>query len=128
MIDVVFLLLLFFLVSAQWKPPQSFLPLQLPHANAAEAHIAQPLPLIITVGHQSAGCSVELAGKGISIETDDDFNGLLELIRQTLEQQKRFAEDPVELLFEPDVRWEYVAKIYNLLYGAGMTDITFGQI
>src|SRR3989339_2196592 len=101
MIDVVFLLLLFFLISAQWKPPQSYLPLQLPHAQAAEAHIAQPLPLIITVSHQSAGCSVELAGKSISIETDDDFNGLLELICQALEQQEKFAEEPGEPLFEP---------------------------
>ncbi|MDD5459065.1 MAG: biopolymer transporter ExbD [Phycisphaerae bacterium] len=127
MIDVVFLLLLFFLVSAQWKPPQSFLPLLLPHARAATAHIALPQPLVITIRHQSAGCCVEVAQKSISIGTDEDFAGLLEMIRQTLEEQKRFAQDPVELLFEPDVRWEYVAKIYNLLYGTGMTDITFGQ-
>jgi hypothetical protein len=39
--------------------------------------------------------------------------------------QKRFAGDPVEIICGPDVKWEHLARIYNLFFGAGLTDITF---
>jgi hypothetical protein len=44
-----------------------------------------------------------------------------------MEQQKRFATDPIEIVCDGKVRWEQVVKIYNLLYGAGASDITFAM-
>jgi len=33
----------------------------------------------------------------------------------------------VEIICQPKVKWEYLAKIYNTFYGAGLTDITFAM-
>ena len=40
-------------------------------------------------------------------------------------RQKRVAADPVEVICEPDVKWEHLARIYNVFFGAGLTNITF---
>jgi len=49
MIDMVFLLLIFFLVAAKWRPQEDFLPFQLPLAHAQEQRIGKPEPLMIHI-------------------------------------------------------------------------------
>ena len=50
---------------------------------------------------------------------------LMEKMEKCLLAQKRFATDPIEIICEPEVKWEHLAKIYNMFFGAGLTDITF---
>ena len=49
----------------------------------------------------------------------------MEQTKQCLLEQKRYASDPVEIVCAAKVKWENLAKIYNVLYGMGLTDITF---
>jgi hypothetical protein len=49
----------------------------------------------------------------------------MEKTRQCLLEQKRYASDPVEIICASEVKWEYLAKIYNIFIGMGFTDITF---
>jgi biopolymer transport protein ExbD len=133
MIDMIFLLLIFFLVAARWKPKEDFLPLQLPVANAQlTTSVGRPEPLAIQITAASgseAGCQVQISSShAIIISSQNPEQGLafmMEATKQCLLEQKRYASDPVEIICAPDVKWEYIAKIYNVLVGMGLKDITF---
>lgn len=141
MIDMIFLLLIFFLVTAKWRPKEDFLPLQLPVAIAGVRTMVKPEPLIIQISATDAGpprlarssgeagCRVQIGSSYIvdipAQNPDEGLVVLMEQTRQCLLEQKRYAADPVEIICGGEVKWEYLAKIYNVLFGMGLTDITF---
>jgi len=129
MIDIIFLLLIFFLVAAKWRPEESFLPFQLPAAQAQDHRIGRPEPLIIYILATEAGCQVQMGQfSAVQIENqtiEANLAALMGKIEQCLLAQKRFATDPIEIICSPQVKWEHLAKIYNMLFGVGLTDITF---
>ena len=131
MIDVIFLLLIFFLVAARYRPQEDFLPLKVATAHAEVQPFARPEPLMIKISPSAAGCEVQIGRcetVGVSSQNIDvDLVLLMQQIQGCLTQQKRFASDPVEIVCGPDVKWEYLAKIYNVFYGLGLTDITFAM-
>jgi biopolymer transport protein ExbD len=129
MIDMIFLLLIFFLVAAKWRPQEDFLPFQLPSAHAQDRRIGKPEPLMIHIFAAETGCQVQIA-RLTTVPIDDetieaDLAALMEKMRMCLTEQKRYASDPIEITCAPEVRWEHLAKIYNIFFGAGLTDITF---
>jgi biopolymer transport protein ExbD len=131
LVDMIFLLLIFFLVAAKWRPKEDFLPLQLPVASAGAQTVVKPEPLVIQILAAPAGrgCLVQIGTSyTIDITAQNPEEGLavlMEKIRQCLLEQKRYASDPIEIVCAADVKWEYLAKIYNVLVGMGLTDITF---
>jgi len=129
MIDIIFLLLIFFLVAAKWRPEENFLPFQLPTATAAEQLVGRPEPLVVYIFATETGCSVQIARQhAVEIESasiDENLAALMEQMQSSLTSQKRYASDPVEIVCQGQVKWQYLAKIYNLFFGAGLTDITF---
>ncbi len=128
MIDMIFLLLIFFLVAAKFQPPESFLPLRLATAYS-ETPTIKPEPLTINITGKANGCQVRI-NPNMSIDiTDSTINEnlatLAERISDCLQSQKRLPADPVEIICTDDVKWDHLAKIYNLLFGMGLGDITF---
>ena len=131
MIDMIFLLLIFFFVAAKWRPEEDFLLFRLPAAQAQEYRLGRPEPLIIHIFATRAGCQVQI-GQLHTVQIDNgniegDLAVLMEKIESCLLAQKRFASDPIEIVCAPEVKWDYLAKIYNLFYGVGLTDITFAM-
>ena len=129
MIDMIFLLLIFFLVAAKWRPQEDFLSLQLAAAQAQDAVLARPEPLEIHIFAAPAGCRVQI-GRADEVKIDDstleaDLAAMITKIQACLLAQKRFAGDPIEIICNGDVKWDHLAKIYNVFFGAGLTDITF---
>lgn len=129
MIDMIFLLLIFFLVSAKWRPQEDFLPFQLPTAQGQSQRPTRPEPLEIYIFAAETGCRVQV-GRDHTVQIENEnieanLIALMEKINAYLLEQKRFAEDPIEIICDAQVKWEHLAKIYNLFYGAGLTDITF---
>ncbi len=128
MIDMIFLLLIFFLVAGKWRPEESFLPMQLPAAQAQTHIVGEIEPLIVHICAMPAGCGVDIGRRHVQLKSqniDADLVLLMEQLRQCLREQKRFAADPVEIVCDAAVKWDYLAKIYNVFFGAGLTDITF---
>ncbi|MDD5135446.1 MAG: biopolymer transporter ExbD [Phycisphaerae bacterium] len=127
LIDVIFLLLIFFFISAQFRPAEAILPLEMPAAIAqSKVHIVEPL--FVYVFNYGQNCQIQLADKNVDISNQnpgEDFTAFAESFVGTLKDQKRVLADPVVLVFDNEVPWDYVAKIYNLLYGLGINDITF---
>lgn len=129
MIDLIFLLLIFFLVTAKWRPQEGFLPLQLAAAQTPDAQVGRSEPLEIHISSTPSGCRVRI-GSADEVEIDDstieaDLAGMIEKTEACLVAEKRFAADPVEIICSGEVSWEHLAKIYNVFFGAGLTDITF---
>jgi biopolymer transport protein ExbD len=129
MIDMIFLLLIFFLVAAKWRPKEDFLPMQLATAGVGVQAVGKPEPLLIQISQNDTGCQVQIGSSyAVDMPAKNPEVGLAEMmikIRQCLLEQKRYASDPVEIACAADVKWEYLAKIYNVLVGMGLTDITF---
>jgi biopolymer transport protein ExbD len=129
MIDMIFLLLLFFLVAAKWRPAEDCLPFKLPAASAQQIRVGAPQSLSIYISAIQNGCTVQI-GNLYSVQIEDktieaDLAALMQKIADCMNTQKRFASDPVEISCQTDVKWQYVARIYNMFFGAGLTDITF---
>ena len=129
MIDMVFLLLIFFLVTAKWRPPEHFLPLKLPVAEAIEQSIGKAEPLVIRITEIPKGCMVQLGHyETVQIKNEtleSDLVALLDKLNTCLAAQKRYVSDPIEIVCAPGVKWDHIAKIYNMFYGVGLNDITF---
>jgi len=129
MIDIIFLLLIFFFVAAKWRPTEDFLPFQLSTAQAQNVTIGKPEPLIIHISSTQAGCNVQV-GRLHSVRIENEtieanLAVLMEKMNNCLLAQKRFATDPIEIVCAPEVKWDHLAKIYNMFFGVGLTDITF---
>ncbi len=129
MIDMIFLLLIFFLVSAQYKPQEKFLPFTLPAANTSSVNMVKPEPMNINIAAMPNGCMVNIANsKQVQINNQtigQDLSSLIEAVNLIMTSQKRFIDDPVEITCDSQIEWDHFAKIYNCLCGSGLTDITF---
>jgi biopolymer transport protein ExbD len=131
MIDMIFLLLIFFLVAAKWSPQEDFLPLQLPTASAdtIAQKTVKPEPMNIQITPTNTGCRVQIGSShAVDIPSQNPEQGLASLMEQTrqcLSEQKRYASDPIEIVCAAKVKWENFVRIYNVLCGMGLTDITF---
>ena len=129
MIDMIFLLLIFFLVAAKFRPEENFLPFQLPTAQAQGHRPGKPEPLIIHIFATETGCRVQIGQlQTVQIENqtlEANLAALMEEIEKCLLAQKRYTADPIEIVCAPEVKWGHLAKIYNVFFGTGLTDITF---
>ena len=129
MIDMLFLLLIFFILTMQFRAPESFLPFQLPSVGAEISPFGKAEPLSLMLTTRGDGCRVQVGHtKGIAIEAksmDADLAAAARHIAAVIKEQKRNANDPVEFVCDRDVQWQYIAKLYNILFGMGIKDITF---
>jgi biopolymer transport protein ExbD len=129
MIDVIFLLLIFFFITGKFQAVENSLPIQLAGAVTVDEAILNVEPLVINIESEAHGCAVKIATqKTITLEPENisaELDELLSTMEQVLSMQQRKLCDPIEIICERQVQWDYVAKIYNVLYGAGLSDITF---
>lgn len=129
MIDMIFLLLIFFLVTGDFRPQENFLPCRLPTAKAGVLPIGRTEPLVIYIDNSDRGCRVQI-GEDTIVEigtqnVEEDLAVLIEKLRDVMDRQRRITSDAVEIVCGAEVKWDYLAKIYNVLYGFGMSDISF---
>ena len=131
LIDLVFLLLIFFLVAVKWRPQEDFIPLRLPAAQAQVSGVGRPEPLRIYISSIETGCLIRIGQEQtvqINSQTmERDLARLMEKIEQVLAAQKRLTSDPIEIICEPDVKSEFWVRICNVFYGMRMTDITLAM-
>jgi len=130
MIDVIFLLLIFFVLTAQFSREEQFLPIRLPGPASAAQRLDVPAePLRISIAMQGDLCRIDLGrGRQVALTAKDLPAGLVaftQTVTTALEQEKRLAADPVEIACGDSVPWDILVKLYNGLYAMGIEDITF---
>lgn len=137
MIDVVFLLLVYFMVATEFKLGEEIYRLDLPERRAAN-QVRDPfqldeLPLrvaVTTIGR------VGPRSYRLNIEGPYPQPGSFEELRYFLEQ-RRIAPGRVGGLFEPDhpiviepgaaTRWEHAVEAFSVAVRAGYENITLGK-
>ncbi len=128
MIDVVFLLLVFFVTTAKFRPQEGRLPMLLPAPQGGQmGEFSLVEPLLIKLDTQGESFVVELNGRVLVYDkvTTPALATLADELTTIYVSQKRNSRDPIELDCGSALSWEHLVKFYNLMYGMGATNITF---
>ena len=129
LIDVVFLLLVFFLLTANFRSQEAFLPVQLPQQATGSVNL-EIEPLFIYIDSLPNGdCRVQIG----DIEEivlpfrpgDLGFDGLSRRLGEILNDLHRKVSDPVKLVPTPTTKWDHVVKTYDALGRLSLTNIIF---
>lgn len=132
MIDIIFLLLTFFVLTSNFRVPEDFLSIRLPSSTSQAGMSGLIEPFKINISAASNGCVVtignglttnELLIRNESLESDlAVFAGTLS---PTLKSLKRNSDDPVEITCQDNIKWDHLVKIYNIINAMGLTEVTF---
>lgn len=126
MIDVIFLLLTFFVLTAQFEHPEQALPLVFGEHSAMETRM--PSALEMSILPSAEGCTVKLAEQEVLVITserpEEGLAALAEQVRRTAAAADG-VQMPIRLHCDDAVSWDLVTKIYDVLYGLGARDIAF---
>lgn len=130
MIDVIFLLLIFFVLTAKFRDPEQFLDMALAENGEGTVSLSVVEPLIIEIEGSGKRCLVRIGKQeefvfAADAGLDEAMADLGAVIDKVLRKQKRMAADPVKIVCGDKVKWSVLARVYNLLYQTGMSDITF---
>jgi len=122
MIDVVFLLLIFFVCAASFQVIEDVLPTELPPAGAVESpelppEIQELGQVTLRLYLQDARPVVELNGRPYAVQG--------ELRTRLMEAAKLAPEVPVVLDIAADVPMGFVVEVYDLCRVAGFETINF---
>lgn len=123
MIDVIFLLLTFFVLTAKFEEPEQLLPIVMGRGEAIQRErVAVP----VRIRADQAGCVVAFGDTGETvIATENPAEGLLTLTQQVQQHFAATGGGPIELYCTDGVAWDFVVKVYDVLYVLGAQDITF---
>lgn len=132
LIDIVFLLLVFFLLTASFRPQEGFLPSKLPKQSAtAEPTELEPVPIWV-VTMPNGDCQVQIGSDvTIPIAADDVANGFDEVtkaIHNLFAQQGRATENPIRLIPTAQTQWDHVVKTYHCLWQLNLTNVIFAIV
>lgn len=128
MIDVIFLLLTFFLLTANFRTPEDFLPLNLPSNSQAQMpSVIEPLG--IKIASNPDGIDIHIANAAtVKVQQNNinhDLADFSETFRNILKTRKRRPQDPIEIQCEDEVTWNYLVKVYHILNAFGIDNVTF---
>ncbi|HOK66810.1 MAG TPA: biopolymer transporter ExbD [Anaerohalosphaeraceae bacterium] len=128
MIDVIFLLLTFFVLTAKFRRSEAIVPLRVPQNVSSERlQIVEPLILELTLS--GGGFRLKIGtDKEMLLSQDaskDEWNAAADAVEEVCRRQQRRADDPVELICGDEVSWDAVVKVYDLLRVLGLNQITF---
>ena len=119
MVDVVFVLMLFFMASAGMQVAEKELSINLPSGTSAKQSDTPTTPIIVTV---AADGSVEINGTAFDPATSPDLNGT----RDKLKELMSFgSKDPVIIQPVPEARQEQIVKVLNAAAAAGVQNLSF---
>jgi len=126
MIDVVFQLLLFFLLTTTFRQEEGQIPGTLPEKAGISAGDVVPLDpirlMLRPTGPERNGCIYEMSGHNVGIDSPQRLYEALVGRRQVLSD-----EVPVVIQPRPDVKWRYVVEAFNQSIRARFKNIAFAS-
>ncbi|MDP6158487.1 MAG: biopolymer transporter ExbD [Phycisphaerales bacterium] len=128
MIDVVFLLLMYFMIATDFSPAEEVFRLDLPEQRVGEADPLQLLDEPLRVRVVAAGADGQQAR--VTVEGPWDVAGSADGLRVFLSQSlvpqgSLFMPDhPIVIVPSPRVGWGHVVAIFNAAVAAGCTNVT----
>ncbi|MCH2138888.1 MAG: biopolymer transporter ExbD [Phycisphaerales bacterium] len=130
MIDVVFLLLMYFMVATDFSPAEETFRMDLPDRTAgSEAFTLQDHPLQVEV--LAAGVQAQpvftIAGWGVPTGSVDTLRGQLQRLCGEGGETFFLNDHPVEILVSPQVAWSHAVEAFNAAVRAGFTHVRLDE-
>ena len=125
MIDVIFLLLTFFVLTAKFREPEQFLQVDVAK-GAGQATSQSVAPLAVKIEKTPEGFVLNVANKPevlLSLQTPSD--GLLVMAERVKMSLESDGGQAIDLYCADSVPWDLVVKVYDALYAMGIREITF---
>ena len=124
MVDIIFLLLTFFVLTAKFQEQEKTLPIFV--SKTPFSAVTEQKPLEIHIQKSQIGTRIRIAGKSdVSIENMGTQDALL-AFAQAFEETVRAENFPsVEICCDDAVQWDLVVKVYDVIYAMGSQNITF---
>jgi biopolymer transport protein ExbD len=132
MIDVVFQLLIYFLLTAGFMGNERHLRAEMPPEQAEGARsrglALEAEPLVIRVTRGGGGARIALDA---GLAAPRDARELEQVLRDALVAPDRprglfTADHPIRIVATPDVPWEDVVEVFNAVVAAGYRSVAFG--
>ena len=120
MVDVVFVLMLFFMASAGSQVVERELSLNLPGGSAGTRNGPPPTPIIIDI---SAEGQVTMNNQNYGLPNDRGLAPLKEWLKGTID--KFGDKDPVIIRPVPDTKHERIMDVLNAAGASGVKNLTF---
>ena len=127
MIDIVFLLLIFFMLQMRFHRLEGILPIKLPKTQGLTASREVPMsPLRVTVRQVGDGPTDYVVSiDQMAPPLPQNFIDLYVRLRQVQETEGYSAETPVVIAPQGEVKWDHVINAYNAAVRARFTRIHF---
>jgi len=132
MIDVVFLLLIYFMVATEFRSAEASFPMDLPEKGRNAEVVLDEEPLVVLVessGELQGDVRVQLEGPW---KTLDGLSALKNFLRAN--RADGFGSSglftpghPIIVLPKNETRWEHAMAAYNTVVQARYTNITLGE-
>ena len=129
MIDVTFQLLLFFIMTFEFRESEGTIPGTLPAKGSIAQQVSDtppPDPITIKVlpsGGNRLSASYEMSGIGTVIQTVQELGALLKARQEKIGSK----EVPIVIFPNQDVPWGFVVEAFNQATKAGFEKIGFAQ-
>jgi len=123
MIDVIFQLLIYFVITANFQIDEGTILATLP-GNAAETDTPPPptTPLLIEMTSSDDGVTYTLRANG---QTIDGVTQLYGYLSNRVDTGAMAADDPVEIKPQGVVRWQHVVNVFNACVRADLEAVGF---
>lgn len=119
MVDVVFVLMLFFMASAGMQVAEKELSINLPSGTAAANSDTPTTPIIVTVAADGA---VAINGTSFDPTNSTELTGTREKLKELMSFG---SKDPVIIQPAPEARQEQIVRVLNAAAAAGVQNLSF---
>lgn len=133
MIDVIFQLLLYFIITANFTADEGVLSAKLPQGSSQPQHRLklppEPLNIVLESAGDTVGCRILLQNRMVGASFTDLFRELARL-QNDPDSGRHGAFGPDDpLIIRPGelVRWQHVVNAFNAALRAQYTNVSFAQ-
>ena len=127
MVDVVFLLLIFFISTTTFKRAEGILPSRLPKRGGLAGEVAPPItPIVVHLFQTGPGPTDYAIRVENFIHAPPTFNDLAVFLKEIQANPGFDQETPVVIQAANEVLWDHVVGCWNAAVRAGCKRISFG--
>ncbi|MDX1682273.1 MAG: biopolymer transporter ExbD [Phycisphaeraceae bacterium] len=128
MIDVIFQLLIYFVITASFAIGEGVIAARMPEQGSGVAEQTEPPKKPVKILITAAGAtSYRLTLEGASGQQPANFSQLMDILKSVHVRNGGFYEEDHPLVIQPEgqVRWQHVVNAFNATVAARFKDVSF---